>query len=216
MISSAPRRVLALTAVVLGVALTVSGCGGNATPRAKATQTPVNTETQVPVPSGVTLTKYGAELKFGESATVAYAPNNLRKSVVELTVLSASRGSIADLSSYSLDDRTRASTVYYVRVSVKNVGTGDVGRSPIPLLLVDNRDTLLQPSKFENAPFTKCPSLPLPTAFGPNAAMSTCMVFLAPDHGTMTAMSFRPDQAQAPIVWKGVVTVPAKTKKKAS
>jgi hypothetical protein len=76
--------------------------------------------------------------------------------------VSVAQGTIADLASYSLDSRTKASTPYYVKVSVKNVGTGDVGRSPIPLLLVDNRNTLLQPSKFENAPFKKCPSLALP------------------------------------------------------
>ena len=207
------RPVLAVTASVVG-ALVVAGCGGNATPQAKASETPVNTQTQVPVPDGVTLTTYGSELKFGDSATVAYAPNDQRKSVLELTVLSAARGTIKDLSTYALEDRTKASTPYYVRVSVKNVGTGDVGRTPIPLFLVDNRNTLISASSFTNT-FRKCPSVPLPTTFGPNAAMTTCLVYLAPDHGTMTGVSFRAVQANAPILWKGVVSVPA-TKKKAS
>ena len=214
-ISSAPRPVLALTALVVGAGLTLSACGGSsATPQAKETQTPVNTATQVPVPSGVKLTEFGTELEFGQTATVAYVPNDQRKSVLELTVRSASKGSITDLSNYVLEERTKASTPYYVRVTVKNVGTGDVGRTPIPLFLVDNRNTLIQPSNFDNAPFKKCPSTPLPTTFGPQATISTCLVYLAPDHGTMTGVSFRAVQENAPILWKGTVTVP--TKKKAS
>ena len=220
MIPSARRSALALTALVVGAGLALSACGGSATPQAKATTEPVNTATQVPVPSGVTLTKYGTELKFGDTATIAYLPNDQRKTVLELSVLSASKGTINDLSSYALEDRTKASSVYYVRISVKNVGTGDVGRTPVPLYLVDNRDTLIRPSSFRNAPFAKCPSVSMPTTFGPGATFSTCLVYLAPDHGAMAGISFRPDQANAPILWKGVVTVPAPpkktTKKKAS
>jgi hypothetical protein len=205
-------RALAVTALVMSAGLTLSGCGGDATPQAKETKTPVSTQTQVPVPAGVTLTALGTELKFGQAATVAYAPNDQRKSVLELTVRSASKGSISDLSSYALEDRTKASTPYYVRVSVKNVGTGDVGHTPIPLFLVDNRNTLISASSFTTS-FKKCPSLALPTTFGPNATLSTCLVFLAPDHGLMTGVSFRAVQENAPIVWKGVVTVPEPTKK---
>jgi hypothetical protein len=216
MIPSARRPALALMALVVGAGLALAGCGGSSTPQAKATEEPVNTQTEVPVPNGVTLTAYGSELDFGDSATVAYAPNDQRKSVLQLTVLSAAKGTIADLSSYALEDRTKASTPYYVKVSVKNVGAGDVGRAPIPLFLVDNRNTLISASRFNSAPFAKCPSVPLPTTFGPDATFSTCLVFLAPDHGAMTGVSFRAVQENAPILWKGVVSVPAKTPKKAS
>src|SRR5690348_10115034 len=209
MISSARRSVLVLTSLVVASGLALAGCGGSATPQAKQTKTPVNTQTEVPVPSGVTLTAFGTELKFGEPATVAYAPNNTRKTVLQLTVKSAALGTIADLSSYALEARTKASTPYYVQVSVKNVGTGDVGRAPVPLFMVDDRNTLVSASSFTNT-FTKCPSPALPTAFGPNAEISTCLVFLAPDHGTMTGVSFRAVQENAPILWKGNVTVPVK------
>lgn len=206
------RSFLALATLVAGGALALTACGGSgATPQAKETETPVNTETQVPVPTGVKLTAYGTDLKFGDTATVAYAPNDQRKTVLELTVLSATKGTIADLGSYSLEDRTKASTPYYVRVSVKNVGTGDVGRTPIPLFLVDNRNTLISASSFTNT-FTKCPSVPLPVSFGPDASMSTCLVYLAPDHGSMSGVSFRAVQANAPILWKGVVKVPVAAK----
>ena len=139
----------------------------------------------------------------------------------QMTVTAAAQGSIDDLSSYVLDDRTKASTPYYVNVSVKNVGDGDVGQTPIPLWAVDRSNTLIQASSFTNS-FTRCPSTPLPTTFAPNATIDACLVYLVPDHGTLTGLSFRPLQAVAPIVWKGDVTPPAapptpqKTKKKAS
>lgn len=161
----------------------------------------------VNVPPGITLTKAGTELKFGETATVAYEPNAERNSVLELTVKAARQGDIADLGSYVLDERTKASTPYYVDVAVKNVGDGDVGQTPIPLWAVDGSNTLIQASSFTNA-FPKCPSTALPTTFAPNAVTETCLVYLVPDHGALTGVSFRPLQAFAPILWKAAVAPP--------
>jgi hypothetical protein len=173
----------------------------------------------VNVPTGVELTKPGAELKFGEKAVVAYEPNAERNTVLEMTVTGATQGAISDLGSYVLDERTKASTPYYVDVAVKNVGDGDVGQTPIPLWAVDNSNTLIQASSFTNS-FTRCPSTPLPTTFAPNATVTACLVYLVPNHGTLTGLSYRPLQAVAPIIWKGTVapaTPPAtKNKKKKS
>jgi hypothetical protein len=194
------------SAVVLVASLGLAGCGGEEKPTTKPT---VSLPTgNVNVPAGVELTKAGADLKFGETATVAYEPNSQRNTVLQMTVNSATEGTIADLGSYVLDDRTKTSTPYYVNVSVKNVGDGDVGQTPIPLWAVDNSDTLIQASSFTNA-FTKCPSTPLPTTFAPNATVTACLVYLVPDHGKLTGVSFRPLQAVAPIVWTGTVNPPA-------
>jgi hypothetical protein len=194
------------SAVVLAASLVLAGCGGEEKPTTKPTVTlPTG---NVHVPDGVELTKAGTNLKFGETATVAYEPNSQRNTVLQMTVTAATEGTIADLSSYVLDDRTKASTPYYVTVSVKNVGDGDVGQTPIPLWAVDDKDTLIQASSFTNA-FAKCPSTPLPTTFAPNATVSTCLVYLVPDHGKLTGVSFRPLQAVAPIVWTGTVNPPA-------
>ena len=156
--------------------------------------------------------------RLGEKATVAYEPNSQRNTVLEMTVTKATQGAITDLGTYVLDDRTKASTPYYVDVSVKNVGDGDVGQTPIPLWAVDDSDTLIQASSFTNA-FTRCPSTPLPTTFAPNATVTACLVYLVPEHGKLTGLSFRPLQAVAPIVWTGTVNPPATppaTKKKKS
>lgn len=203
------HRITPRLAVLVVVALVaLAGCGGEEKPTTKPTVTLPTTN--VNVPAGVDLTKAGTELKFGQKATVAYEPNSERNTVLELTVSSASEGTIADLGTYVLDDRTKQSTPYYVDVTVTNVGDGDVGQTPIPLWAVDDANTLIQASSFTNS-FTRCPSTPLPTTFAPNATVTTCLVYLVPDHGKLTGVSFRPLQAVAPIVWKGDVTAPATT-----
>jgi hypothetical protein len=215
------RAAIRWTLLVVAASLALSGCGGEEKPTTKPTAT--QTSANVNGPAGVELTKAGAELKFGEKATVAYEPNPERNTVLELTVNSATEGTIGDLGTYVLDDRTKESTPYYVDVTVTNVGDGDVGQTPIPLWAVDNANTLIQASSFTNS-FDRCPSTPLPTTFAPNATVTTCLVYLVPDHGKLTGVSFRPLQAVAPIVWKGDVTpaataaptTPKKTKKKKS
>jgi hypothetical protein len=198
-----PRAALRAAVLTVAASFVLAGCGGAEKP---TTQPSVTLPTgNVNVPAGVELTKPGAELKFGEKAVVAYEPNADRSTVLEMTVTGATQGSIADLGSYVLDERTKASTPYYVDVAVKNVGDGDVGQTPIPLWAVDSANTLIQASSFTNS-FSRCPSTPLPTTFAPNAAVTTCLVFLVPDHGTLTGLSYRPLQAVAPVIWKGTVT----------
>lgn len=196
-------------ALVAAAALVLAGCGSSGG-SAEPTTSPLpkaSEQTAVPVPSGVTLTEYGTALKFGQPATVAYAPNDKRRTVLELTVDSVVKGSIADFASYTLEDRTKQSTPYYVHVTVRNVGDGDVGQTPIPLYLVDNRNILIAAST-PGGVFPKCPATPLPVTFAPQAHLTGCLLYLAPDHGTMTGVSFRDVQKFAPIVWTGTVTVP--------
>ena len=200
------RAALRWAVPTVAVALVLAGCGGQEKPTSKPSVTLPTTS--VDVPAGVELTKAGTQLKYGEKATVAYEPNAQRSSVLELTVNSATQGTIADLGTYVLDDRTKQSIPYYVDVTVTNVGNGDVGQTPIPLWAVDDKNTLIQASSFTNS-FTRCPSTPLPTTFAPNATVTTCLVYLVPDQGKLTGVSFRPLEAVAPIVWKGDLTAPA-------
>ena len=206
----------ALVVAALAPVLVVSGCGGSgggSDKSAAKTQPPVDLPTgNVSIPSGVTLTKGGTALAFGQPAVVAYEPNSKRSSVLSMTVLSAKTGKIADFSAYQMDARTKRSTPYYVRFRVKNVGTGDLGKSAVPLLAVDSRDSLIQPSSFNNT-FAKCPSKPLPATFAGGKTASGCLVYLVPAGGTLVEMSFRPLQAFPPITWKGTIA-PTVLKKK--
>jgi hypothetical protein len=205
-----PRAARSL-GVLLSTALVLSACGGDveepeAEPSPSPTTSPSPSST-VAVPEGVELTEVGADLSFGDSATVIHEPNQRQGSVLTLTVNRARQGTTKDFSGFILDDYTRAATPYYVYVDVENVGEGDLGGGPVPVWGVDGDNTLLPPASFTTA-FAKCPSEPLPKRFAPGDSFSTCLVYLAPDGGTMEAVSFRPNQEFDPIRWTGEVAEP--------
>jgi hypothetical protein len=206
-----PRARAALVAVPVALALLVSACGTDNDKKPSAEPSVDLPTGNVAVPSGLTLTKAGTQLAFKEPAIVAYEPNTKRNSVLAMTVDSVQAGRISDFASYQLDDRTKKSRPYYVKVRVRNAGTGDLSRSPIPLYAVDSRNTLIQPSSFNNS-FTRCPSTPLPAGFVGGKSYAGCLVYLVPAGGNLQEMSFRPLQDFEPITWKGTIT-PAVTKK---
>ena len=208
-------RILALA---VATALVLAACGGEQQKKiADAPSLSLPTEI-VSVPPGVKLTKPGTELKVGETATVGFAPNAKRSTALRLKVRRIYQGRISDLSRYDLAPAFRASTPYYVKAGVANVGDGQIGRSAIPLWGLGDDNTLIGASGFTTS-FTKCPSRALPRSFGKGASTRTCLMFLAPKGTTLVGVSYRPVMAEAPIVWKGTVVKPAvkkKSKKKAS
>lgn len=203
--SSTGRPVLRLVVLVVAPALVLGGCG-NAAKQSTSASPSVSLPTQsVTLPAGVTLTKQGTELGFGETATVGFVPNAERSTALELVVKQVRQGRIKDLAGYQLDPRARASRLYYVDVKVRNVGDGQVGRSAIPLWGLGADKTLIGASGFTNA-FARCASGPLPAHFGAGRTASTCLMFLVPRGGSLVGVSYRPVMADAPIVWKGRIT----------
>ena len=202
-------------AVALAAALTLASCsqgGGGTTGEATASASPSPTST-VSVPPAVTLTEPATDLSFGEPASVIFEPTQQRGTVLELTVEKAAEGSTKDFSGFVLDEYTRSATPYYVDVTVENIGEGDVGGVPIPLWGVDAENTLLPAASFTTS-FRPCASEQLPKKFEPGDSMQTCLVYLAPDGGTLEGVSFRPDQEVAPIQWTGEIAAPKPESKK--
>jgi len=201
--------------VTLATALVLASCGGDGeeTAESPAVTTSPSPSSTVNVPQAVELTEVGAGLTFGDPATVIHEPDQKSGTVLELTVKKATRGTIKDFSGFILDDYTRTSTPYYVDVAVKNVGEGSLDGGAVPLWGVDAKNTLLPPASFTTT-FDRCPSEPLPKKFAPKASFSTCLVFLAPDKGSMEAVSFRPNQEFDPIRWTGEITTPKPEPKK--
>lgn len=175
-------------------------------PSASASQT-----SAVDVPADTSLTEGGETLRFGDPATVVFEPNQQRGTVLELTVDSAAQGTLKDFSGFILDDKSERSTPYYVDVSVQNVGKGDVGDFAVPLFGVDDDDLLLQASAFTTK-FEKCESQPLPKTFSAGDSFKTCLVYLAPQRGTLESVSFRPSEEFDPIVWTGDIAKPSSDK----
>ncbi len=203
-----------VAALVLG-GLAVSACSvqkkNDDAPTPKAVPSPSLPTGSVAVPSGVSLTPAGETLKFGEAATVAYQPNPQRSSVLEMKVTSVQKGRITDFAGYQLNPQTKQSTPYYVKVDVKNVGTGDLSHTGIPLYAVDTSNSLNQQTSFNNT-FSKCPSQPLPAGFTAGKSEATCLVFVLRPGQSLTKVSYRPLQAFPPISWQGTITPPPATK----
>jgi hypothetical protein len=154
---------------------------------------------------GDALTAQGANLSFGDSATVVYEPPRGERTRLTLDVRAAQQGSVEDFAGLLVDRYTRSSTPYYVNVSIRNVGDATVGEAPVPLWGVDSENRLLPPAGFAT-PFDLCPSEELPPRFAPGDRLTTCLVFLAPDEGELQSVSYRPSQAFQPIVWTGSIS----------
>lgn len=212
-------------AVVVAAGLVLSGCsggnGGDEEPGAdespsvssdaSASESPT---ADVSVPEGVEVTAQGSDLEFGDSAVVAFEPDQKRSTLLGLTVKGARKGRLDDFKGFILDDPyKRKASYYYVNVSVENVGEGDVGGTPVPLWGVNGENTLLPAVNF-TTDFKQCASTPLPKKFEAGDTIDTCLVYLSPDKGTLEAVSFRPDQAFDPIEWTGEIKPPKKDQPK--
>jgi hypothetical protein len=205
---------------LLVAGLTLSGCGGtddpgssdtpSSTPTSKSASADPNKAYGLDVPAGIKLTALGTDLQVGQTAKVAWQPKNSMVGVVSITVTRLRQGSIKDFAGFTLDDRTRISTPYYVDAKVKNLGKTDLGGLAVPLYMVDGKDTLVQASSFQST-FRPCAAKPFPKKFAPGKSAEVCMVYVAANHGQLKAVSFRPTQEYLPIQWTGIVATPKAT-----
>jgi hypothetical protein len=205
-----PRpQLLRRLALLAAFAMTLSACGGDDGQTGDAAPEPTPSlqptpSTTVKVPKGLTLTAPGAQLDFGDTATVAHETKR-KGTVLDVTVESAVQGSIDDFAGFDLDDPyKKRGSYYYVRVSVKNVGKGKLGGVPVPLWGISGKNTLLQAVEFKSS-FKQCPTQPLPRSFAPRADFKTCLVYLSPDRGALEGVSYRPTEKAIPIEWRGTV-----------
>jgi len=169
----------------------------------------------LPVPDGVELTPQGTHLSVGDQAVVAYEPRQDLVGVLELTVTKLEQTTTKrTMSAWQLTPDQEASTPYFVHVTAKNVGETDLSNRRVPLYAVNEDDLLLESTPFASS-FEPCPSTPFPKKFTPGAEADMCLVYLAPDHGSLEAVSFRPEETFDPIYWTGTVEkyVPPKPKK---
>ncbi|HEY7042480.1 MAG TPA: hypothetical protein VH419_02310 [Nocardioidaceae bacterium] len=213
-------RSYALPALAAVAALVLAGCGGGgssepaaggpdtsstptSTPTSSSTS-PGSSSTGSDVVDGVTLTPEGSRLRVGDTARVSWQPNQKTTGVVAMTVTGLLKMPISAFSAWRLNRETRRSTPYFVHATVRNLGKSDLSHVPVPLYLLDQRQTLLQASTFQ-ATFTPCPSRPLPAKFRHGDKTSVCLVYFVPHHGKLVAVSFRPTQDFDAITWQGDV-----------
>jgi hypothetical protein len=202
-------RVSPLLGAALAGVLTLAACSSSEdSPEPDAASTPTAAATSatpyLPVPDGVELTEPGSQLAVGDHAVVAYRPRQEQVAALDIEVTRLEKTSIKDFSAWQLSDAQQASTPYYVRARVENVGDIDLGGRPVPLYVVNEDNVLLEPTPFASS-FRPCPSTPFPDEFAPGETARVCLVYLAPDHGDLVSVSFRPEETFNPITWSGEV-----------
>jgi len=189
-----------------------SGSSGSSGPGSPSGASSAAASPYLPVPDGVDLTAQGSRLGVGDDAVVAYEPRQDSVAALDIKVTGLERTSFKrSFQGWQLDDATRKTTPYFVHAEIRNVGRTDLGGRPVPLYIVDGHNTLIESSTFAST-FKPCPSAPFPKKFKTGDRVKTCLVYLSPKHGDLTAVSFRPTQDFNPITWTGEVTTAAAPK----
>ena len=214
----ARRPRLLVGALAVAVALPLSACTGSSddsddAPGDGAGTSAAGPAPYLPVPDGVVLTDQGSELGLGESAVVAWRPRQGEVGVLKVTVSKLERAPIKALLEWQLDAAGRKSSLFYVTVTVANVGELDLGGRRIPLYVDNGRNSLIESNEFKTD-FKPCPSPTLAEPFASGEEITTCLVYLVPKHGHLTSVTFRPSERFDPITWVGKVVQPKKPKKK--
>jgi hypothetical protein len=213
-----------LTALVAAAAL-LAGCSNDDKgPEARssgspdvtsesATATATTTDTtspssSLPVPAGVELTTEGGQLQVGDKATVAYELRQGVVGVLDIKVTRLEKTSFKkSFAGWDLNEQQKKSNPYFVRATVTNRGDTNLGGKPVPLYIVDGNNTLVEANTFASS-FPPCQPGTFPKKFKPGHKVQTCLVFLSPNHGKLTAVSFRPTQQYDPITWTGPLEKP--------
>ena len=207
------RTSTGLVSALLGLAL-LAGCSGGGSDEGGSDEEPTTSASAspyLPVPDAVELTAQGSSLAVGDTATVAWEPRQDSVGVIDVTVDRLERTTFKkSFAGFKITDENKATNPFFVRVTVTNTGETDLGGRRIPLYAVDGENRLVDYSGFAST-FAPCPSTDFPKPFAPGTSAQFCLVYLVPDKGELTAVSFRPVQEVNPITWTGELSEPETT-----
>ncbi|WP_372736061.1 hypothetical protein [Nocardioides sp.] len=204
-----------VVAVVLGMSL-VACSGGSDDPTPETSDSTSGSAGSTPssgTSEGPELTAPGSELGLGETATVSYEVRQGVEALLDIKVTRLEKTSFKkSFSGWDLNASIKKTKPYFVRVTITNLSETDLAERPVPLYIVDGNDTLIEATKFKSK-FKPCTPSTFPKKFGEGATAKVCLVYLAPDKGDLTAVSFRPTQEDLPITWTGKLKTPRPIKK---
>ncbi len=203
-----PRVVSRAVAAATLCAIALTGCSDLAGGGAEAAPTLSGASSDSPAAStrastaqvDEAVTPSGTRLRLGDPAVVRFTANPEQDSLIKLAVTRVEQGEIRDLAQFRLDDQTKRSSVYYVSATVKNIGKGDLGGQPLLLYGQVSADLVVQPVVLKST-FQRCDYQPLPEKFGRGERADVCIVFLAPRHGKVLSVQWRPADNSDPITW---------------
>jgi len=213
-----------LTALALAsVTAVLAGCGGSSSTSSSATAAATATPAAVtstasasaagakPAGASPGLAAPGAKFAAGQSATVPYQVTESNGAngptyKLSIAVQSIERGTLADFNGIQLDADQKASTPYYVRVRLTNLGPGTLNTSDSdPAGQIQGVDKTGQPQDsvtFLLGTFPRCPDNETPKAFKAGQSFSTCLTFLVPGGITKVAYTGPPQSYyDSPVTW---------------
>ena len=213
-------------AVVLISAATflTTGCGSSgsgtsrtaaATASSSAAAPKPATETTTSASSGASAggtTAPGTTLTPGAQAIVDWQPGSGPKSPtfrLQISVLSITKGSQAEMSGVELSKTQQGQTPYYVELQARNLGAGDAAAEENDPLAefqaIDDRGGPGQELTILGK-FRSCESASLPKHLLKNATYSTCIIYMVGKGGSIAQEAWTGSGGDAysenPIVWK--------------
>lgn len=189
-------ELLRIAAIALTLAV-VASCG----PKGKAKDDAVPLPKGFQVPAGVTLTPGGTKLTEDHPASVVYQVGTKAASAITVTVSSVAKGRIRDFRFFSLDPATKASSPFYVRLTVKNEGPAGLGGVALPIFAHDSSNTIFPPNELVGT-FKPCPHPLLPKSFLPGSTAKLCLVYLVPKGKALQSVDLQTGSSRDAISWR--------------
>jgi hypothetical protein len=218
---------LTATALALGVAACGSSSGGG-TQSASSSAAPAATTSSAATSSAAAATSTtaaatssaaanaggataapGTSLKTGASATVPFATTLKSGKAgptykLKVQVQSMTKGSLADFNGIQLDATEKASTPYYVKAKMTNLGPGKIDtESNDPGIQIEGVDKTgeTQQSITFLGDFPKCDEKSAPNPMGVGSSFETCLTFLVPGGITKVAYTGTESYIDKPVTW---------------
>jgi hypothetical protein len=148
----------------------------------------------------------GTKLSVGQTAKVTYNPVAATRgggsSTLLVTVKSFKKASLSDFNGIQLDASQKASTPYFVKVHVANLGPHsiDVDGTAAAIEGVDSTGSGQQSVTFIGT-FPPCPDMASTTPLGPGHSYDDCLTFLVPGGITKVSYNGTTDYIDSPVTW---------------
>ncbi|MFI1173706.1 hypothetical protein [Streptomyces melanogenes] len=194
------RVKLASVGLVVVGSLALSACNGDdgtadkpvggATPTSSAPSSAPSTKPSDPAADGGATggqAKAGQTFKIGEAAQFPFKYGTTKKGEIALTVDAIEKGDPADLAPLKLGDKASGKVPYYIRYTVKNVGTTNLEYASVSHMKGHLGDGTEAQSLLIVGDFAKCRSESLPQGFTNGKTQKGCAVALAPSAATKVA-----------------------------
>ncbi|WP_371653389.1 MULTISPECIES: hypothetical protein [unclassified Streptomyces] len=198
------RVKLASVGLVVVGSLALSACNGDdgsdasvggatpkpSTPSSAPSSSAPSTQPSAPAGDGGAAggqAKGGQTFKFGQAAQFPFKYGTKTKGEIALTVDAIEKGDPADLAPLKLGDKVSGKVPYYIRYTVKNVGTTNLEYASVTHVKGHLGDGTDAQDLMIIGNFAKCDSDSLPKGFTNGKTQKSCAIALAPSATTKVA-----------------------------